>query len=285
MITRALLAAALAGLALFAPLRASAQSADDHWTFSVMPYLWLPSVDGKLNYGPTLSASGASPSVTIDASTVVDNLAIGLMIAGEARKGRWLVATDLVYFNLQNAASAVRSVDFNLGPGPINISTAALNAGTEAKLEGVVWTMMGGYAAVQEPRLSLDLIGGFRYLGVRATTDWQLTGTVTGTGPLGQTATFPRTGSVEQSDNVWAGIVGAKGRVNLGESNWFVNYYADVGGASSLFTWQGAAGIGYAFRWGEIIFDYRYLHYNQSADKMIDSISLGGFALGANFRF
>jgi len=48
---------------------------------------------------------------------------------------------------------------------------------------------------------------------------------------------------------------------------------------------RGAAGIGYAFRWGEIIFDYRYLHYNQSGDKMIDSISLGGFALGANFRF
>ena len=82
----------------------------------------------------------------------------------------------------------------------------------------------------------------------------------------------------------WAGIVGAKGRVKLGESAWFVNYYTDIGGASSLFTWQDAAGIGCALRWGEILFDYRYLYYSQSGDKLIDNISFGGFALGVNFR-
>ena len=71
-----------------------------------------------------------------------------------------------------------------------------------------------------------------------------------------------------------------------GASEWFVNYYADIGGGSSAFTWQGAAGIGYAFKWGDIVFDYRYLYYSQSDDdKLIDNISFGGFALGANFRF
>ena len=54
--------------------------------------------------------------------------------------------------------------------------------------------------------------------------DWQLTATVTGTGPLGETLTFERTGSVEKSEDLWAGIVGAKGRVRLGASNWFANY-------------------------------------------------------------
>jgi hypothetical protein len=43
--------------------------------------------------------------------------------------------------------------------------------------------------------------------------------------------------------------------------------------------------IGYAFKWGDIVFDYRYLYYSQSDDKLIDNISFGGFALGANFRF
>jgi opacity protein-like surface antigen len=85
---------------------------------------------------------------------------------------------------------------------------------------------------------------------------------------------------------VWAGIVGAKGRAKLGESDWFLNYYADVGGWSNLFTWQGALGVGYAFRWGEVILDYRYLYYNESGrDKLIDWVSFGGFALGVNFRF
>jgi hypothetical protein len=36
----------LAGLALLAPGRALAQSTDQ-WTYSIMPYLWLPSVDAS----------------------------------------------------------------------------------------------------------------------------------------------------------------------------------------------------------------------------------------------
>jgi len=224
--------------------------------------------------------------VSVDADTLLDNLAFAMMINGEARKGRWLVWTDVIYLDLSNADGAVRSVDFNLGPGPINISTTALNAGTQSKLTGWLWTMVGGYAAIQEPRANLDVIGGFRYFNLDARTDWLLTATVTGTGPLGNTATFARAGSVEKSANVWAAIVGAKGRAKLGASDWFVNYYADLGGASSTFTWQGVAGVGYAFKWGDIVFDYRYLYYSQSGDdKLIDNISFGGFALGANFRF
>ena len=95
---------------------------------------------------------------------------------------------------------------------------------------GGSWTMAGGYAAVQDPCASLDVIGGFRYLGLSTTTNWQLTTTVTGTGPGGTTASFPQSGSVEKSENVWAAIVGAKGRMKLGKSDWFVNYYADIGG-------------------------------------------------------
>jgi opacity protein-like surface antigen len=100
------------------------------------------------------------------------------------------------------------------------------------------------------------------------------------------TLTFSRSGSVEKSDNVWAAIVGAKGRAMLGQSDWFVNYYADIGGGSSAFTWQGVLGAGYAFKWGDVLLDYRYLYYSQSGnDKLIDNVSFGGFALGVNFRF
>jgi len=250
-----------------------------------MPYLWVPSVDGKINYGPP-QTGGGSANVSVDASTLLDNLAFAFMINGEAQKGRWLVATDLIYLDLSSADSSVQSVDLNPGPGRVNVSTSQLNAGTSTDLTGWVWTLVGGYAAIQDPRVSLDVIGGLRLLYLKATTDWNLTATVTGTGPGGATATFARAGSSEKSDSIWAGIVGAKGRVKLGEGNWFANYYADVGGGSSTFTWQGVAGVGYAFRWGEIIFDYRYLYYSQSAgDKLIDNISFRGFALGANFRF
>jgi hypothetical protein len=281
---RAIRTAAFAGLALLAPLHASAQASGDEWKFSVMPYFWLPSVNGELSYGPP-PPNGATANVDVGTGSVLDALDFAFMINGEARKGRWLVATDVIYLNFGSTDSEVRSVDLNPGGGPINIATTSLNAGTQSKLTGWLWTLVGGYAAIQDPRVNLDVIGGFRYLTLTATTDWQLTGTVTGTGPLGNTATFARSGNVEKSDDIWAAIVGAKGRAKLGESNWFVNYYADIGGASSLFTWQGAAGVGYAFRWGDIVFDYRYLYYRQSGDTLIQNVSFGGFALGANFRF
>jgi opacity protein-like surface antigen len=283
--TKPLLAAALAGAALLAPLAAAAQ-ADEPWKFSVMPYLWLPSVDGKINYGPPPSGGG-SANVDIDTSTILDNLDFAFMINGQARKGRWLIATDVIYLDFGSIDSSVRSATFDFGPrGRINVDAGG-NAGTQSKLKGWLWTTVGGYAAVQDPRWNLDLIGGFRYLDLEAKTSWQLNASLTVTDPIGgQTATFARQGSAEKSDSVWAGIVGAKGRAKLGESEWFVNYYADVGGWSDLFTWQGAAGIGYAFRWGDVIFDYRYLYYSQSGqDKLIDNISFGGFALGVNFRF
>lgn len=278
---RHITAAAMITLALLAPAQVCAQSSAERWTFSVLPYFWLPSVDGKLNYGPPPSG-GSSANVSVDADTLLDNLDMALMLAGEARKGRWLIATDIIYLDFSKADSAVRSVDFNPGPGPINISTTGLNAGTQSSLKGWLWTLAGGYAAIQGPQATLDVLGGLRLLSLEASTDWQLTAAVTG--PAG-TATFARSGSVERSEEIWTGIVGAKGRAQLGESSRFVNYYADVGGGSDTFTWQGVAGVGYAFKWGEIVFDYRYLYYSQSGDKLIDNLSFGGFGLGANFRF
>jgi hypothetical protein len=279
---RAFLTAALAGLALLTPLHGRAQApAEDKWTFSLMPYLWLPNFSGKFNYGPPPSG-GVTANVTVDANTILSDLDFAFMIAGEARRGRWLVGTDFIYLDLSSDNSQVKSVDFNPGPGPVNVSTTNLNAGTQSSLKGTVWTAFGGYAVVQEPAANVDVIGGFRYLGLEPRTDWQLNATVT----LPNTAlSFARSGSVEKRENLWAAIVGAKGQVRLGASNWFVPYYVDLGGASDLFTWQGVLGLGYRFRWGDVRLDYRYLYYDQSGDKLIQDLAVGGFALGVNFRF
>ena len=141
---------------------------------------------------------------------------------------------------------------------------------------------MGGYAAV-EPRANLDVIGGFRFL---ASGEDRLAAQRDGHGPArAATLTFaapgqrrsPRTSgrrsSGRRDGRSWAKATGSSTTTPTSAA------------ASSLFTWQGAAGIGYAFRWGDIVFDYRYLYYSQSGDKLIDNVSFGGFALGANFRF
>lgn len=276
--------AALAGACLVSG-SATAQVQGDDWNFSVMPYLWLPSVSGDLNYGPP-PVGGGSPNVSVDADKLLQNLDFAAMIAGSARKGRWVIATDLIYLDLSGDKSTVKSVDINPGTGPVNVSTSSLGAGTSVGLKATVWTLGGGYAVVQMPRVNIDVLGGFRYLGLEAKTDWNLSATVTGTGPNGASASFARSGSIKDKENLWSAIIGSQGRFGLGDSNWFANYYVDVGGGSSVFTWQGVAGVGYAFKWGDVVLDYRYLYYSESGDdRLIDNIAFGGLGLGVNFRF
>jgi len=273
------LVASLAVLAL--PPCAIAQAPADRWTFSVMPYLWLPNMNGDVRYGPP-ATGGATANVSIDAGTLLSDLDFALMVTGEARKGRWSFSTDLIYLDLSSAQSTVRSIDFNPGPGPVNLFNTSLDEGTQTNVKGKVWTLTGGYALVNEPYATLDMFGGFRNFDVEATTNWQLSATVTG--PVG-TQTFARSGSVTKSDTLWDAIVGVRGRFKLGEGNWFAPYYLDVGGGDSKLTWQAMTGVGYSYKWGDFVLAYRYLAYEQSDNKLIEHLKLGGIALGVNVRF
>ena len=73
--------------------------------------------------------------------------------------------------------------------------------------------------------------------------------------------------------------------MKLGESDWFVPFYVDVGGGNSVTTWQAAAGIGHAFKWGDARLDYRYMSFDRNDDKLIQGLDMGGLALGVNFVF
>jgi hypothetical protein len=277
---------ALAATLLLVAPHAGAQTAApnppaDRWTFSVTPYLWLPGISTKLNYGPP-GAGSPTPNVGVDADALLRALEFGLMVNGEARRGRWLVATDLIYLDLGRESSSVRSVDFNPGSGPVNVSTASLATGGSTTLRGTIWSMLGGYAALTDPRATLDVVAGFRYLRLDATSDWQLSATVTG--PAGS-GTFPASGSIERSNDLWTAIVGVKGRAAFDGTPWFVHYYGDVGAGSSATTWQLAGGVGYAFKWGEVFADYRRLHYGAGGSRLVDTLDAGGFSLGARIPF
>ena len=130
--------------------------------------------------------------------------------------------------------------------------------------------------------MELDVFGGLRYFGLEASTDWQLTAAVTGPGG-GQT--FPRAGSISEREDLWDGIVGVKGRVWLGRSNWSIPYYLDVGTGSSSLTWQGMLGVAYSYKWVGVTLAYRHLYYDQKDDKLIQDMRFSGPALGVTFRF
>ncbi|MGR4871121.1 hypothetical protein ACIPRI_19925 [Variovorax sp. LARHSF232] len=275
---RSVLAGALTGLVLIVPSLARAQQAPvEGWAFSLTPYLWLPAVKGTLNYGVPPGAAGR-PSVGVDADDYLSNLDFALMLAGEARKDRWTIFTDVVALDFSGEDSSVKSVNF----GGSVVGTT-LNSGSSTSIKGLLWTLAGGYAAVQSPEGNLDVFGGFRYFGLKASTDWQLSATVAG--PQGGAQTFPRTGSISQKEDLLDAIVGVRGRVRLGTTPWSLPYYLDVGTGSSNLTWQGLLGVAYTFKWGDAVLAYRYLSVDQGSGKLVQDLSFGGLALGATFRF
>ena len=270
MVLLALITAAI--LTVSAQAQSAAPTAP--WSFSITPYLWMPSIDGTLKYG--VPPGGGGPSVEVAPDNYLDSLEAALMISGEVRKGRWLVFTDFIYLDFSGEDSKVESINF----GGSAVSSSA-NASTSSSLRGVVWTLGAGYAALTGRPVALDVFGGLRYAGLEASTDWQIATTVTGPG-AGQT--FPRVGSVSERMDLWNGIIGVKGHVWLGSSNWSIPYYLDVGAGSGL-TWQGMLGIAYSFSWIDVSLVYRHLYFDQGSDKLIQDMSFSGPALGVTFRF
>jgi hypothetical protein len=261
------------------PAYAGEPAPADKWTFAVRPYLWAPGISGTLKYDIPPSGGGGA---TVDISSyILENLNMALMLTAEVRKGDWSILTDVVYLDVESDDSKVKSVSFSGPGGRVDVSAGA-DLGTKAKLTGVEWELAGSCTVARGGNSSMDVLAGFRYLGIEAKTDWQLSGSITGPGS-GQS--FASSGSVSERVDLWDAIVGIRGSVGLGESKWAIPYYLDVGTGTSAITWQGMAGIEYRYPWGELQLLYRYLYYDLKGDKLLQNASLNGPALGVNFRF
>lgn len=171
----------------------------------------MPSIDGTLNFD---TSSGAHPRVTLTPINYLEYLNVPVMLAGEARKGNWSLFTDFVYVDFSGEKAVVKSVR-----GPLGLVQVPIDAGSSLGLRGTVWTLGGSYTAIRGPSATLDVLGGFRNLSVKASLDWQFTG---GIGLL------PASGSLSQTEHLWDAIVGVRGKVKLGAGNWFATYYLDV---------------------------------------------------------
>jgi hypothetical protein len=264
-------------IGLFFSIDAAAEEEKDKWQFAIEPYLWLPNVNGTLKFGPPPGASGG-PEVEIDASDILERLNIAFMFTAEARKGRWSIVTDVMYMDFDGEGSKIKSID---ATDRIPVSST-IDAGTETALKGTIWSLGGSYTALQGEAGSLGLLAGFRFFGLKATADWNLTTTVAGSGG---SQVFPRSGSVTDKEELWDGIIGVRGRLNLGDSKFYVPYYLDIGTGSSEITSNGMVGLGYGFKWCDLLVAYRYLYYDMDDDKLIQDMTFAGPAFGVIFRF
>ena len=140
-----------------------------------------------------------------------------------------------------------------------------------------IGTLGGGYNLVDSDRGYLISLWG-RYFKVEVDQKVKLNRTG---GPLPPTS---RTLRVSDTAYNWDGIVGARGQFNIND-RWYLPYYADVGTGQSDLTWQAMTGIGYRFKWGDVLLVYRYLDYEFDSDYLLEDLTISGPALGARFKF
>ncbi|WP_295883739.1 hypothetical protein [uncultured Thiohalocapsa sp.] len=268
---------ALAALCMGAGVHlAAADTGATDWQFQATPYLWLPAVDAsaQISVRSLRNANGdelgpVSISTDLGPRDYLENLNMAVMAMGEARKGPWSVYTDVLYTSFAQSQTTLRRVS-----GPRGNLDADISRKARTDLSTTAWTLAAGYRVVERPTFDLDLMAGFRYLSI--TSDLELT-------LLGEDGRFLRQPKVSLDQDLWDGIIGARGHILFPGSDWYVPYYADIGTAGSNWTWQAMLGLGYRFDWGEVTLAYRAIGYELDTNDM--DLTLHGPGLGIGFRW
>lgn len=259
----------LPSIAVAQALQAGSESG--RWQYSATLYAYLPSIGGTT----TFPADSGGTGINVNSGKIYDDLNFAFMGTLNAHNGRWGVFTDVVYLDIGGNKAGSR--DFTIG----NIG---LPAGTSANLnldlKGWAWTLAGEYRVSADPNLKLDMVAGARYLDIKQTVGWAISGN------LGPIAPSGRSGSVEVSDSVLDAIIGVKGRYAFGaDRKWSLPFYLDVGTGQSDSTWQAAAGISYAFKWGEVSALWRHLDYNFKSGSNVKDLNFDGPMIGVTWRW
>lgn len=255
-----------------AALAAGVDMYDGQWHYSLTPYAWFPNIYQTLQLTTPLGG-GKTVNVEVKPDSYLSNLDFALMGTFEARKGDWALAMDLVYNDFSGQKGKIQNVR-----GPEGEESLPIDVNVDVDLKVLIWQGIGSYTVARSPAGTLDVFGGVRYLNLKTSADLSFSGPE---GVLG------RSGSSSNRIDVWDGIVGVRGAVGLGAGgDWFLPYYLDIGaGNYSNWTWQGWAGVGYRFDWGDVVLVYRNLSYSTSGNEILEDMRMAGPALGATFRW
>lgn len=251
-----IISAALLFLAAMPAGAADAPTADE-WKFTADLYGFLAGIGGK---------TGSGDDIDIPFDKILDNLDMTFMGGLGASKGKWSFAVDIVYMDL----SADNKSDFTL---PIGHEGLTVSTSASVDLKSWIVTPTIGYQLIDAERGSLNLIAGVRYFSMDIDFNLKATGPFT-----------TRKFKLSASPDVWDGIVGVKGQLNLG-SSWFLPCYADVGGGDSQLTWQVFGGVGYRFQHLDLVAGYRYLAYEFDPNPAVDKLNISGPLVGLRFHF
>jgi hypothetical protein len=118
------------------PSSAAAAQADQ-WTWTVAPYLLMPTMQGK-------SGIGNLPPLSVDASAseIFSHLQFGAMLYAQARKGAWAFALNGIYMDLKqpvNPGGTIVTGSLSMSQGALEgFAFRELSHGFEVTLGGLV---------------------------------------------------------------------------------------------------------------------------------------------------
>ena len=228
-------------------------SIQDQWQYSITPYVWALGVTGSISHNNRSTAQ-----IKLTPGDLLSDIKMAAMVVAEGRSRRFGFYVDAMYGDLGKTSSKV-------------VGRLDLNANTTAQLSMI--TLAPSYNLYDAKSLYVDGLVGARYLWLNATTKISV-------------PAFDLSFKETSTQNVTAAVAGLKGRWNLGNSEYFVPFYVDVGGGqSSSFTSQAYLGIGRSFHWGDVSLVAKNVYYQYKPNKNNVDMNLFGAAIAVTFKF
>jgi hypothetical protein len=238
-----------------APLHAWA---DDAWQYRLTPYLWFAGLKGDI---ATIPGSPSAP-IDISPSDAIEDTEVGLMLMFDAKRGRHGVFADFMYTDVRS--------DEELLPPPISLTLRSITKTT-------IFSLAYQYELFNRDQAVVDVMLGGRYWNIDS--DLRFGGGVGG-GLAGTRVTH---------DESWIDpALGVKGRMPLGNSRFYVEGGAGLGGfglGSDLFyEFNGAVG----YQWNKAIgtaIGYRMFDVDYEDGGFIYDARQQGWQLGLTWAF
>lgn len=181
---------------------------DNQWRFLIIPYAWLPWIDGDI------TVKGQESSIKVSPGDLIRALQAVFQLHAEAAKGNWSFMVDPTYVKLKN------DVDITGPAGLGSIGGSITNRLTIVDF-GVYYKFLNTYVNnCPNSSISLEALLGGRYMKLEASVN-------------------PKRFARRSASKSWADpIIGSRLQYHINQF-WTAVMYGDIGGfgVSSHFTW------------------------------------------------
>jgi len=224
---------------------------------------WMP----QMNVGISREPTGLNKNIFLSLGDILSHVDWIVPVGGDIRYKRFGFMPDLYAARLSGSGR---------NPGGIALSgSAPLYSSTNLNLTTAILNLVGYYRLVDRETVSIDILGGARYLYIDESLT--LSGGTRGSvsGPL----------SIDTTAHIWNGVGGLRYMQKLGD-RLFLSFYGDIGAGASKLTWQVWTGLGYRFsKHLSLNAGYRYLTWEGGNNRTDIGLTASGPTLDLNWSF